>query len=48
MKISLKGRVLKNVAKIKVIMPRDPILAIVSLIAAIAMWAWVTKNIVPL
>ena len=46
MKILLKERVIKSATKIKDIMPRELTLAIVSLIAAIALWAWVTKNVV--
>jgi len=47
MKILLKERVIKSATKIKNIMPQNLTLAIVSLIAAITMWSWVTKNVVP-
>jgi len=47
MKTLLKERVIKSVTKIKDIMPQNLTLAIISLMAAITVWSWVTKNAVP-
>jgi hypothetical protein len=49
MKILLKEKIekrLKDALKIKTVMPKNLTLAIASLVAAIAVWVWVTKNVV--
>ena len=46
MKILLKERVIKSATQIKAIMPQNLTLVIASLAAAIAVWVWVTKNVV--
>jgi len=47
MKISLKEKIEKRL-KNKAYMPKNLTLAIASLVAAIVVWVWVTKNVVGL